>query len=94
MRTSVAKPFWWRTPAGTGRPIEGELADPGVLEEHPLLAGLHVDGHEVAQGQVVVREEERAAGGVISEGRDAKSIARLMSASLRVFPVFVSIAPT
>ena len=57
-------------PQRTIGPVERDLADARVFEQHAALARLHVHGHEVAQREVVVGEEERAARRIVGEGGD------------------------
>ena len=70
MRTSVAEPFTCRMPEERAvGPVEHQLADARVLEQHPLLAGAQVERHHVAERVVVgrCRRAVRVSGSQASE---------------------------
>ena len=51
--------------------IEDDFADARVVEQHPLLAGVNVDRHQIAVGEVVIGEKGGAGLRIVGKRSDA-----------------------
>ena len=77
-------------PEGLVGRIEGQVADPGVLDQRLRAAGRQVDRGQVPQGVVVGRVEDAMAGLVVGQGGHRIEHGPLMSQIRSMRPLWVS----